>query len=303
MRRLLTALMMMWASTVSAYQLPDGGFLVSTTIFDTTKATPRYVHLQVSGGEIDATFIAFYLPDYSTCQQARMCFGIWQGLHLSPDANGIYRAERKRTDAISTVSMFPDLGYTDDDLYIRPLERFLNKLTYGDTRISRLSLPNALRLRAMVLALDVSVNDMAGCEIAQMSLIERIGGYAPLDDALDVFNYIAILNYRKAQLETALQMLGVDSWTANQMGQLYGRPATAVRVAMALRGEAHDQGNPVEEPYNGIFADSPFTFEEVIAPVADQLDGAARYLREFERMMENQVFIADALCNDITLGL
>ncbi len=307
MNRIPLAFALCLAGATNATALPDGTYLISSGIFDPVAATPRYVHIDVHGNEIDATFLAFFSPDSYTCHTTDMCTGIWPGLQLTLTDDGIV-ATRTRDDMISTSNALLNIDTLDDLLYVEPLVNFMQTADLSDDRIHPMSRDAALGLRGLIMSLDVSVQSLDGCDIRQLSQIEANGGHDRLQNALSYFQY----NAEMADAYMSLSPHGLMTEAELDAAREKQLPFRARTVALGMiTGETAKTGDfhaamaiVFERPYMAdMLTESSLTPDDVIEPVADFMPNGISYFQEIAALRESGAEIVEAVCADITLGL
>ncbi|OUD09547.1 hypothetical protein BVC71_06770 [Marivivens niveibacter] len=291
----------------SANALPDGSYLISSGIFDPVAATPRYVHIDVNGNEIDATFLAFFSPDSYTCHTTELCTAIWPGLHMELTDDGII-ATRTRSDMISTSNALLNSDMADDLLYIGPLVNFLKTAELDDDRIHPMSRDTALGLRGLIMSLDVSVSALGGCDIRQLSQIEEEGMTGRLQNALAYFRYqaeLADLHYLLSPHELMTEA-ELDAARAKQLPIRTRMTVLGMITAETAKIGDFDTAveSVIEAPFIAAMLDqSGLTADDIIALVPDFMPDGIAYYQNVVALKRSNTDIVEAVCADITLGL
>lgn len=291
----------------SANALPDGSYLISSGIFDPVAATPRYVHVDVNGNEMDATFLAFFSPDSYTCHTTGMCTAIWPGLHMELTNDGIV-ATRTRSDMISTSNALLNTDMADDLLYIDPLVNFLQTVDLSDDRIHPMSRDTALDLRGLVMSLEVSVRALDGCDIRQLSQIEAEGINDRLQNALTYFRYKAELADRHYLLSPHELMTDAELEAARAEQAPLRTQMAALGMITAETAKIGDFDTAVESvmdaPFMAAMLDqSGLTADDIKALVPDFMPDGVAYYQNVVALKRSDTDIVEAVCADIALGL
>ncbi|NIY71599.1 hypothetical protein HCZ30_04025 [Marivivens donghaensis] len=298
----LVAAALLSAFAMPASALEGGSYAVGPQIFNPEVATPRYVHLDVDGNTIKATFIALYQPDAQMCADTGMCDPVWDGLVMQTNGTRIVSHEVLREDKVSDFPMADNYLNYDEALYFAPLMKAIDR---NADDIVPLSYENLMRSIALVLNADVASRSLNGCELTQMSEIERSGGNDEFYSALDYYRALSDMLNLSRRYGPTFEMSEEDFKIAREVAAPYSRAASVMGLALtfvATAEEGEDGLAKSSEMADRILDGSFQTFDDIMAPVIDDLPAAAKLFANIAETYET-MDLPEAVCADMTFGL
>ncbi len=295
------------AALISAFALPasaleDGSYAVGPQIFNPEVATPRYVHLDVDGNTIRATFVALYQPDADMCADTGMCDPVWDGLVMETNGTRIVSHEVLRDDKVSDFPIEGNPPNYDEALYFVPLMKAIDR---NADDIVPMSYDNLMRTVALVLGADVSALRLDGCEIAQMSEIEQSGGNAEFYSALDYYRALMEMSHLATRYGPTYTMSEKDTEIAREVSAQYREAASVMSLSLnfVARADEYEDGlAKASEAADGLLANSFQSFNDIMSPVIADLPAAVQLYTNIVETYE-MMDIAQAVCADMTFGL
>lgn len=295
------------AALISAFALPasaleDGSYAVGPQIFNPEVATPRYVHLDVEGNTIRATFVALYQPDADMCADTGMCDPVWDGLVMETNGTRIVSHQVLRDDKVSDFPVEGNSPDYDEALYFVPLMKAIDR---NADDIVPMSYDNLMRTVALVMGADVSARSLDGCEIAQMSEIEQSGGNAEFYSALDYYRALMEMSHLATRYGPTYTMSEKDTEIAREVSAQYREAASVMSLSLSFvaRADEYEDGlSRASEAADGLLANSFQSFNDIMSPVIADLPAAVQLYTNIAETYEN-ADIAQAVCADMTFGL
>lgn len=295
------------AAMISAFALPasaleDGSYAVGPQIFNPEVATPRYVHLDVEGNTIKATFVALYQPDAQMCAETGMCDPVWDGLVMETNGTRVVSHQVLRDDKVSDFPVEGSFTNYDEALYFIPLMKAIDR---SADDIVPMSFENLMRTVAFVVGVEVSARSLNGCEVTQMSEIEQSGGNAEFYSALDYYRALMEMSHLATRYGPTFTMSEKDTEIAREVSAQYREAASVMGLSLSLVGmadEYEDGLSRASEMADRMLGGSFQTYNDIMTPVIDDLPAAVQLFQNVAETYET-TDITEAVCADMTFGL
>ncbi|OCX65796.1 hypothetical protein BFP70_06545 [Thioclava sp. SK-1] len=313
--------------------LPDGAYALVDPIFNSAEVSDRYVHLQVNGATLTVGFASMALPDAASCEDAKYCDPMWDGLVLdyrvTKDTLRITSRHLTREDRPSAENTRRSDPAADQRLLFSPINAVLNgsKITLDkggfiaagpDTQVEFVPMSHADLGRLMVWtrSLGETVKDLNGCEVTQYAALITDPRAKPFENVIDVFAFGAQSEATIAQIPDPKAMLDLPKEQFDRVAfndairarRATTRPQNFVNMMLHALQDDPDQDratlrDTVAKTLRISAADGPETelvlSDEFIAKIAD----AALYMTAYRQLIDSDQDTVPTLCADMTLGL